>query len=60
MTWSLVKTENQVAAIAVLMTFFWLPNIVLGPFAGVFFDKYRRKTLLVFCNTSRAIVLGIF
>ena len=50
MTWLLVKNGHQVTAIAILMACFWLPNIVLGPLAGVIVDKYHRKTLLIFCN----------
>ncbi len=60
MTWLLVKNNHQVAGIAVLMTCFWVPNIVFGPFAGVLVDKYSRKHLLLFCNASRAVILTLF
>ena len=60
MTWALLKGSHEVEAVAILMTCFWLPNIVLGPLAGVIVDKYPRKTLLLFCNLSRAVVLTLF
>lgn len=60
MTWALLKSAHQVEAIAVLMTCFWLPNIFLSPLAGVLVDKYSRKKLLLFCNSSRALLLLCF
>lgn len=60
MTWLLVKSNHQVTAIAGLMACFWLPNIVLGPFAGVLVDKYSRKYLLLFCNSIRVFILLTF
>ena len=60
MTWLLVQSDNQVAAVAVLMTCFWLPNILLGPLAGVLVDNYRRKTILICCNAARAFLLALF
>jgi MFS family permease len=60
MTWLLVRNNNQVAAVAILMTCFWLPTIVLGPMMGVVVDKFDRKKILQFCNLSRAIILSCF
>lgn len=60
MTWLLVKGNHQVSSVAFLMTCFWVPNIVLGPLAGVLVDKYSRKHILLFCNFSRAFILVCF
>src|SRR3954470_14921015 len=37
-----------------------LPYSVIGPFAGVFLDRWRRQRVLVVANLARAAVLGVF
>lgn len=56
MTWMILKHQNSVGSIAVLMICFWLPGILLAPFVGVFVDRYSRKKILVFVNGIRAIL----
>lgn len=60
MTWVLTNQPHQVTHIALLMIFFWLPGILIGPLAGVFIDRYSRKHILAFCNMSRVIMLFVF
>lgn len=36
-----------------------LPRIFLGPFAGVFIDRFNRKTIIVLADFCSAIVAGI-
>ena len=57
MTWLLLNHQNSVSAIAILMTCFWLPGVILGPFLGVLADRWDRKKLLIFANASRALIL---
>ena len=60
MTWVLMRYQSSVSAVAILMTCFWLPNILLGPIMGVFADRINRKTLLVIANGVRFTVLLVF
>ena len=43
------------AAFATLL----LPYSVVGPFAGVFIDRWRRRTILVRANLVRAALIGL-
>lgn len=36
----------------------WIPFVVLGPIAGVFTDRMRRRPLMVFASVGRALALG--
>ncbi|MCA1721770.1 MAG: MFS transporter [Actinobacteria bacterium] len=44
------------AAFATLL----LPYSVVGPFAGVFLDRWRRQRVLVNANLGRSAVIGVF
>jgi MFS family permease len=39
---------------------FLLPYSVVGPFAGVFLDRWRRQRVLVNANLVRAVLLALF
>ena len=60
MIWVLLQIENTVASTAMLMTAFWLPNVILGPFAGTLVDRFDRRKLLIVCNCIRGIILCLF
>ncbi len=60
MIWVLLQIENTVASTAMLMTAFWLPNVILGPFAGTLVDRFDRRKLLIVCNSIRGIILCLF
>jgi len=60
MTWLILQADNSVAAIAILMICFWLPSIILGPWAGVIVDKYSRKFIAILSTSLRALVLILF
>jgi MFS transporter, DHA3 family, macrolide efflux protein len=60
MTWVLMRYQSSVSAVAILMSCFWLPNIVLGPIFGVYVDRLNRKHLLVIANGLRCVILLIF
>ena len=46
-------------AIAVAFATILLPFTVLGPFAGVFLDRWPRRRILMFSNAVRAILLVV-
>ncbi len=46
------------AAAAALATLL-LPYTFVGPFAGVFLDRWRRRQVLVYANLVRALLVGI-
>ena len=47
-------------AIALTLTVMLLPFTLLGPFAGVFLDRWPRRQVLVFANLVRSgVVLGL-
>lgn len=46
--------EKVAAAFAVLL----LPYSLIGPFAGVFLDRWRRRQVLVYANLVRCVLVG--
>ncbi|KTC78070.1 putative bacilysin exporter BacE [Legionella brunensis] len=60
MVWALVRFNASVISTAILMTCFWLPNVLLGPFLGVLADRWNRKWLLLLTVGLRAICLFVF
>ncbi|MFB9830598.1 MFS transporter [Actinoallomurus acaciae] len=48
-------TAAEAAATAAVLL---LPYSVLGPFAGVFIDRWRRRQILVYAPLIRALLLG--
>lgn len=57
MVWALMHIDASIASTAILMTCFWLPNVVFGPFMGVWVDRCNRKTILLLTNGSRCVLL---
>lgn len=57
MVWTLMRFSPSVTSTALLMTCFWLPNVLLGPFFGVIADRANRKKLLILVNGLRALCL---
>lgn len=58
--WLTVQTESAVTlALSTLATF--LPNIFIGPFAGVLIDRYNRRTVMIAADgfvALSSIILG--
>jgi MFS family permease len=42
---------GEVTAVVLTTSFFFLPTVLLGPFAGVLIDRWNRKTLMLACDT---------
>lgn len=59
--WLTARTESAVMlTIATMMSF--LPNLLLGPFAGVWIDRYNRRTVMIAADLLVAfssVALGI-
>ena len=61
-TFVLFSPERQPTAASVAGAFaiLFLPYSVVGPFAGVFLDEWRRRQVLVYANLLRAfLVIGV-
>ena len=56
-SWLILRIDDSVSAIAILMLCFWGPNVLLGPILGVIADRYSRKWLMVASNGIRALLL---
>lgn len=50
------ESETSPAAIASAMAVLLLPYSLLGPFAGVLLDRWRRRQVLLFGNLLRAVL----
>ena len=57
-TFVLFSPERQPDAVKVAAAFaiLLLPYSIIGPFAGVFLDRWRRRTVLVRANVIKAVV----
>ncbi|QBR83906.1 MFS transporter [Legionella israelensis] len=60
MVWVLMQFNSNIGSTVILMTCFWLPNVLLSPFFGVLADRISRKRLLLISNGLRASLLFIF
>lgn len=60
MIWVLMQFNTKVGSTVVLMTCFWLPNVLFSPFFGVLADRISRKRLLLITNGIRASFLFAF
>jgi DHA3 family macrolide efflux protein-like MFS transporter len=47
--WLTVKTESAIT-LTVAMIISFLPNIFIGPFAGVIVDRYNRRTIMILAD----------
>lgn len=58
--WMVLKLTGSTLAMGTIMVANMLPNIVLGPFAGVLADRYDRKWMVVLCDIARGLlVMGV-
>lgn len=58
--WLTIQTESAITlTIASLVAF--LPNMLIGPFAGVWIDRYNRRTVMILADglvAVSSIILG--
>ena len=61
-TFVLFSPERQptAASVAAAFAILFLPYSLVGPFAGVFLDEWRRRQVLLYANLLRAVlVIGV-
>jgi MFS transporter, DHA3 family, macrolide efflux protein len=57
MTWMVLQFHNSITSVVIVMFAFWLPSVILGPFAGVIVDRVSRKVLFCRINHLRGVLL---
>lgn len=57
--WWIADETGSVPVATLLAMLSMLPSIVLGPFAGVFVDRYSRRTLMMVADVVRAVGAGV-
>ncbi|WP_160116166.1 MFS transporter [Legionella busanensis] len=57
MVWVLMHFDASVVSTAILMTCFWLPNVLFGCLCGVLADRWDKQYLLIAVNAARTICL---
>ncbi len=44
----------------IMVVMYYLPAILFGLLSGIVIDRYRKKSILLFCNISRTFVVAAF
>lgn len=52
--WLTIQTESAIT-LTIASIFAFLPNLLIGPFAGVFIDRYNRRTVMIAADGLVAI-----
>lgn len=56
MVWHLTERTNSAAILAFATMLGFIPQVVLGPFIGVFIDRYPRKKVMILSDLFIALV----
>lgn len=60
LTWIVLHYDGGgVKPVVILMVCFWLPSVLLSPFAGALVDRLNRRRLFIFTSWARGLVLLI-
>jgi MFS family permease len=46
--------------VGIMVVMYYLPPILFGLVSGIVIDRYRKKSILLFCNISRVFVVASF
>lgn len=57
MSWMVLQLDHRITSVVIVMFCFWLPTVIIGPFAGAITDRSCRKTLYVWVNLARGGIL---
>lgn len=60
--WWLTVQTNSAMALTIASVVGLLPQAIIGPFAGVWIDRYNRKTIMIIADSTVAIsslILGV-
>ena len=55
-----LKTTGSATLFASVLAISIIPQLILGPLAGVFADWYDRKKMIVYLDLLNGIIVGIF
>jgi len=59
LVWWLTKTTGSATVLALAGMMAYVPIVFLGPFAGVLVDRWSRRRVMVFADTSAALATAI-
>jgi len=56
--WFVLEITHSALAVAVVVTGAILPNVILGPFLGVYVDRWDRRRTLVATNVGQGLIVA--
>lgn len=59
--WLTIQTQSAIT-LTIASLFAFLPNLLIGPFAGVFIDRYNRRTVMIAADglvAFTSVILGM-
>ncbi|MCL6450587.1 MAG: MFS transporter [Acetobacteraceae bacterium] len=59
LSWLAAEMTGSAAAASLVVTLGYLPWILLGPLAGVFLDRWNRRTVMIAADTARAALVAL-
>ncbi len=59
LVWWLAKTAESATALALAGMMAYVPMVLLGPFAGALVDRWNRRVVMLFADTSIALATAI-
>jgi DHA3 family macrolide efflux protein-like MFS transporter len=57
--WMVLELTGSTLLMGTVMLCNMLPNILLGPFAGVLADRFNRKKLMIFSDIARGLLVTV-
>lgn len=58
--WWLASETSSAMVLSLAGLFAFLPQLILGPFAGVWIDRLKRKTVIIAADAFMAFAAGVF
>jgi len=58
--WIMLELTGSTLLMGTVMLCNMLPNILLGPFAGVLADRFNRKKLMIISDVARGLLVAVF
>lgn len=59
LTWYLLSMNSGGKILGIVLTIASIPQLLIGPFAGVIADRYNRKTLIITMDIVRGILMFV-
>ncbi len=56
--WLVLEVTGSVFAVGVVVAVIALPGVVLGPFLGVYVDRWNRRTILIATNVAEGVAVA--